>query len=144
MVPAAGVTLAGFFVPIVYINPGDPPGILADAIDPATGEYLSISRGFDPTDAAVLSSLTIRRASGSAVSNVGQRYHDLKILDDGAAQFISAETSRALKPLVDSKQIKLDSVEPTVGTDWAEVKVAYQNIPRRERRDPRVALGRPI
>lgn len=144
MVPAAGVTLAGFFVPIAYVSPGDPPGILADAIDPATGEYLSISRGFDPTDAAVLSSLTIQRASGSAVSDVGQRYQDLRILDDGAAQFISAETSRALKSLVDSKQIKLDSVEPTIGTDWAEVKVAYQNIPRRERRDPRVALGRPI
>ena len=144
MVAAAGVTLAGFFVPTTYVSPGEPPGILADAIDPVTGEYLSISRGFDPTDAAVLSSLTIQRASGSAVSDVGQRYRDLQILDDGASQYISAETARALKPLVDSRQIKVESVEPIIGTDWAEAKIAYQNIPRRERRDPRVALGRPI
>lgn len=143
VIPPAGVSLAGFFVPALYEDPGAPPGILADAIDPATGEYLSIERGFDPTDAAVLTALTVVRGSGSAVADVGQRYQDLERVDDTAAQFIASETSRALKRLVDSRQVVLERVAPLLGDDWAELQIEYRNVPRGQRRDPQLPLGRP-
>jgi hypothetical protein len=142
-IPPAGVSLAGFFIPVLYEDPGAPAGILADAIDPATGEYLSIERGFDPTDAAVLTALTTKRGSGAAVTDVGQRYLDLQRVDSTAPQFILAETERALKRLIDSRQIALDRVTPVLGDDWAEAQVVYQNVPRMQRRDPQLPLGRP-
>lgn len=142
VIPPAGVSLAGFFMPVLYEDPGAPPGILADAIDPVTGDYLSIERGFDPTDAAVLTALTVQRGSGSAVETVGQRYQDLERVDDTAAQFLAAETERALKRLVDSRQVIVDSAA-LLGDDWAEVHVSYRNVPRGQRRDPQLPLGRP-
>jgi hypothetical protein len=142
VIPPAGVSLAGFFLPVLYENPGAPPGILADAIDPATGDYLSIERGFDPTDAAVLTALTVKRGSGSAVTDVGQRYQDLERVDDTAEQFISAETERALRRLVESRQVAFERVTPVIGDDWAEVQVIYRNLPRGQRRDPQLPLGR--
>lgn len=142
VIPPAGVSLAGFFVPVLYEDPGAPPGILADAIDPVTGDYLSIERGFDPTDAAVLTALTVQRGSGSAVETVGQRYQDLERVDDTAAQFLASETERALKRLVDSRQIIVDSTQ-LLGDDWEEVHVSYRNVPRGQRRDPQLPLGRP-
>jgi len=142
VIPPAGVSLAGFFAPVLYEDPGAPPGILADAIDPVTGDYLSIERGFDPTDAAVLTALTVQRGSGSAVETVGQRYQDLERVDDTASQFLAAETERALKRLVDSRQVVVDSTQ-LLGNDWAEVHVSYRNIPRGQRRDPQLPLGRP-
>ena len=142
VIPPAGVTLAGFFIPVLYEDPGAPSGILADAIDPATGEYLSIERGFDPTDAAVLVALTVKRGSGSAVADVGQRYQDLQRVDETAPQFIVAETERALRRLIESRQITLEGVTPAMGDDWAEAKVVYHNVPRGQRRAPQLPLGR--
>jgi len=142
VIPPAGVSLAGFFLPVLYEDPGAPPGILADPIDPATGEFLSIERGFDPTDAAVLTALTVKRGSGSAVTDVGQRYQDLQRVDGTASQFIVAETERALSKLVDTKQITLEAVTPVLGDDWAEARVVFRNVPRGQRRDPQLPLGR--
>ena len=44
-----------------------PPGILADAIDFETGEFLSIDQGIDPTDAWLITSATcaVERNSGA-------------------------------------------------------------------------------
>lgn len=140
-VPPAGTSLAGFFVEEKFVDETAPPGILADAVDPRTGELLSISRGFEPTDAAVLAALGIERGSGAAVESVGQRFGDLKILDPSAEGFIRAETERALGTLVADGQISLQSVTPTIGSDWAEAQVVYRNKAQDQRREAAILVG---
>jgi len=141
VVPPAGTSLAGFFLEERFVDETVPPGILADAIDPSTGEYLSISRGFEPTDAAVLAALGIERGSGAAVESVGHRFGDLKILDPSAPGFIVAETQRALGDLVRDGRIKLEKVTPLVENDWAEVQVTYVNKAQNRRRSSSFVVG---
>ena len=83
------------FLPEVYVDTTGPPGILADAIDPETGEYLSLTRGFDPTDAAVLTALRTIRATGSAVENVGHRFVDMELVGPDSPSFLEQEARRA-------------------------------------------------
>lgn len=139
-IPPAGVTPAGAFVPQTYDDPSLPPGILADAIDPVTGEYRSILKGADPIDAQVLDAMAIKRASGAAVRNDGQRFADIKNVDDSTAALIDAETRRALSRLVENGDIKIRRVEPLAdpNNDWAEVVVEFSNL-RQRRRELRLA-----
>jgi hypothetical protein len=131
-------------VPQTFDDPGQPPGILADAIDPYTGEYLSILKGMDPIDAQVLDALTIKRGSGAAVRNDGQRFADIKKVDDAAATLIDGETRRALSRLVENQDIRVARVDPVAdqNNDYADVVVQFKNL-RARPKDLRAARVTP-
>ncbi len=133
----------GFFVPINYTVPGAPIGMLADPIDPKTGEYLSIERGFDPTDAAVLSALRTVRRSGSAVMLKGQRFKDITHVDDAAAGRIRSEVEVALARLIETRQIELERVDVLAepGVDYAEAAVYFVNLVTRQKRGALLAIN---
>lgn len=135
-IPPAGVSPAGFFVPVTHVALGEPVGILADPIDPKTGEYLSIERGFDPTDAAVLYALRVVRGSGSAVLETGQRFRDVTHVTDSTSSQLFQEVELALRHLVERGQIRLEQVisRAIPGEDFAEVAVFYTNLARGEQR----------
>ncbi len=139
--PPAGVSLAGFFLEERFVDETRPPGILADAIDPRTGELLSIVRGFEPTDAAVLVALVTKRRSGAAVDTVGQRFEDIRMVDPSTPGAIRSEVDTALAHLTVDKQITLHSVNPVVGSDWAEAQVVYINRAQNKRREPTILVG---
>lgn len=105
----------------------DVPALLADGVDFRTGELLSISRGYDPTDGAVFTALRTVRASGSAVEDVGQKFHEHQLVDPQLEPFMRQETDFALNELVEAKQIELRSVAVLQDNDWAEVQVKYFN-----------------
>lgn len=111
-----------------------PPGVLAPPIDFETGEFLSISRSFDPTDAAVFTALRTVRGSGSAVQDVGQKYSEHDHVDSSLPLFVQQETEFALRQLLESGQI--GSVVATVETVdcAAQIKVTYENIAQRKTR----------
>lgn len=129
-IPPAGLTPAGLFVPNTFADPSKPPGILADAIDPATGEYLSISRGMDPIDSQVILALTVRRASGASVTEDGQDFDEVKKVDDAAAKGLEARTQRALERLLTNGDIAVDRLTPTADqdTDEASVGLVFRNL----------------
>ncbi len=134
VIPSAGVSPLSFFVPLVYVEPGAPPAILADPIDPHTGEYLSIERGYDPTDAAVLTALTTIRGSGSAVLETGQRFRDATHVTRAAATFLRSEAELALRHLIEAQHIRLESIDVVQGDDFLELAVRYINLARGELR----------
>src|SRR4029079_12584815 len=107
VIPPAGVSPAGFFVPQIAVDPSAPAGILADAIDPATGEYLSIRRGINPIDAQVLLALRVRRRSGACVMDDGQDFGTIQTLDDQAPALIEAKARLVLKRLVGNRDIAI-------------------------------------
>lgn len=132
-VPPAGVSpLSAFLVGTADVDDSDPPVILADAIDVATGEYLSLFRGFDPTDAAILLSFQVRRGSGSAVEDVGQNFADHPRVDEQLESFMREEVRLCTKTVVDRGDAKIDSVTVTPQGDGADTIVKWQNLARQK------------
>jgi hypothetical protein len=129
-IPPAGLSPAGFFVPLTFAAPSEPPGILADAVDPETREYLSIVRGIDPIDEQVLIALTLKRGSGAAVTDEGQDFASIRKMDESTATLIDTETRRALSRLVTQADIRIRKITPLADAndDWAEVVVEYENL----------------
>jgi hypothetical protein len=109
---------------------GEPPGMLADAIDPQTGELLSIERGFDPTDAAVIQAMRVQEATGTAVQNTGNRMSEIKLIDDHFPQHAKAEGARMVEHLTDAGDLALLDVEVESEFDTGEVQLFYENLAR--------------
>lgn len=108
--------------------------MLADPIDVKTGEFLSIIRSYDPTDAAVLTALGTVRGSGSAVLEVGHKLASYPRVDEGLETYFREEVSFALRHLVDDGQIRLKAVQIVKLEDAAEAQVFYVNLARGEDR----------
>lgn len=140
-IPLAGVTPAVLFTPVNYRTTGVAIAMLADPIDPATGELLSIERGFDPTDAAVINALRTVRGSGSAVEDVGQRFADAKHVTPQLEAFLREEVRLALNGLTSTNQIRLESVAIETVDDTANVHIVYTNIARGVERPVNLPLG---
>ena len=117
------------------------PAMLADPIDFATGELLSVERGYDPTDAAVFAALRTVRDSGSAVQGFGQKFHEHERIDPQLAPFLQQEVAFALAHLVDDRQVEILSVDILTGDDWAELQVTYSNQVQQAERNVRVRLS---
>lgn len=133
-IATAGTSPAGFFVEQTFADPGLPPGILADAIDPLTHEYLSIRQGMDPIDAQVLIALKVVRKSGASVQDDGQDFATIENVDDQTPALIEAKTRLALRRLLENRDIEIVQLGPA--TDPADqsayVVLEYRNL-RRER-----------
>lgn len=141
VIPQAGITPAVFFTPVNFRVTGEPLGMLADPIDFATGELLSIERGFDPTDVAVFTALRTVRGSGSAVDDVGQKLQDAKIITPQLETFFREEIRIALAHLVDSKQVRIESVDFVAEDTAAQALITYWNVARAVQREAALALG---
>lgn len=142
IIPAAGVTPLSYFLGTAAVAPGDIVAILADAIDPQTGEYLSIERGFDPTDAAMLTAFRTKRGTGSAVENVGQRFSDAKKIDQHLDTFMSEEVRIAAKDIVDAGDATITSVQTVVvDSTSVETYVTWENVARQKAQNARLPVG---
>jgi hypothetical protein len=141
LLPQAGVTPAVFFTPVNFVATGEPIGMLADPVDFATGELLSIARGFDPTDAAVFTALRTVKASGSAVEDVGHNFRDAKLITPQLESFFREEVRLALDHLTSTKQISLERVEYVEVGDTVEIQVHYFNVARSQARMVPLALN---
>jgi hypothetical protein len=128
--PVAGSS-AGFWEPVEPSPLDAPPAFLADAIDPSTGELLSLTSGADPTDAAVLVALRTVRGSGIAVTTTGQQFARAQLLTTDLRAFLLEEVAYALRHLVDAAQVRLEDVRIDTGDDWAEAFVVYTNLAQR-------------
>ena len=141
VIPQAGATPAVFFTPVKFVVTGVPTAMVADPIDPTTGELLSIERGFDSVDAAVITALRTVRDSGSAVEDVGQRFADAKLVTPALEGFLREEARLALDHLTSTKQISLEDVTVATEDDTAGVFIVYRNIPADKERRAFLPLG---
>lgn len=120
------------------LGAGEPPAIIADAIDVRTRDYLSIERSFDPTDAAVLQSMMVQEATGTAVLNTGNRWAEIKIKVPSFAAHVKAEGQRSLQHLADAGDIEYLATDLEEADDWGEVTQRYRNLARGQDRAPQV------
>jgi len=129
-IPAAGLAPAGLFVPQLFADPSGPAAILADAIDPRTGEYMSIAKGMDPVDQQVLIAMGQVKNSGVALAHDGNEYSKIRKLDESAARLIDAETRRCFERLVAQRDIAIEKVYASADpdSDAAGVGLNFRNL----------------
>ena len=129
--PHAGITPASAFTENAHADPAAPPAILADAIDPATRDFLSLERGLDPVDAAMVFTFGVRRGSGAAVQGVGHRLPTARHADPEAVTLLQSLAREAAKHLTDAGVVRLGAVGVTIENDAATVSVNFENLPAR-------------
>lgn len=117
IIPPAGVSAASFFTPGTIVDPAKPPAMLADDLDVATGELRSLFSRVHPVDAAVVEQLRLHRGSGAAVEDEGTLFRKFDKVYDNTAAAVEDEIRRALKPLVDRRDIRIDTVAVESGVD---------------------------
>lgn len=108
--PSGGITPAGSYELEGFEPPRAAPAILADDIDPATGDFRSLEEGAPIADDLVVFLLSVERGSGACVRSFGQRFRKITHLDAAAPAEFDAEIRRALKPGTDSGTLAFDRV----------------------------------
>lgn len=128
-VPPAGLPLSAF-TPSPVSTLGPPPPILAERIDPTTGEVLSILEGEDPTDAALLWQLRVRQGSGAALGDNGNRLHLITKATEGAPIQIADEGRRVtdkFRARGDVDEVVVTGSTPGGSTAIKALVVQYRN-----------------
>lgn len=126
-IPPAGVTPASAFALQQHAVSEPPPAILADMIDPATGEYLSIVDSATIADGLVVHLLRTQRGSGAAVLTTGQRFRELTHVTTESPVLVESMAREALQPAVDAGVVRFDQIEAEVDdTDGAQLNTGIQ------------------
>lgn len=109
-VPAAGITPAASFE-LAGFEPQKPaPAILADLIDPETGDFASLTRSATIADGMVQFLITTQRGSGAAVRSFGQRFREVTHNDERANETLESLVVEAMKPAVDAGIVRFNRI----------------------------------
>lgn len=120
------------------------PVLAAENISIRTKDLVSLTVGADPIDQQVQTALSVLRASGAAVTRDGQRFLDVRKLDDTAPVLLEQEARTALGRLTRNGDIVIEAigvVRDSAG-QWGEVVVDYVNnrLPSSKRQQIRVPI----
>ena len=109
-IPPAGISAASFHVPGVdAIDPADPPALLADYIDPDTGELASMTTAPHAVDAALADAFLIRKGTGASVMSFGHQFDKIKKKTERTERELKDEADQVLKPFVERGDVKVVS-----------------------------------
>lgn len=136
--------------PIPTPKPGalaPPPVMLADSIDPATGDARSFMVGDDPIDAAVQWQFTVRQNGGAAIGTTnGHRLHTITKATPQAPTQLADEARRVLDKFVTRGQLTNVSVESEIvgdNTATGAIEIRARNaLADRAARPQRIEEGR--
>lgn len=95
--PPAGTSPASAYDLAAFVEQKSPPAILADAIDPVTGEYLSLTRGARLADAFAIEALRVQRGTGASTLELGQRFGELRNIESNATEVIESMVAEAFE-----------------------------------------------
>jgi hypothetical protein len=112
-VPSAGTSPASAYELQDYEPQLPPPAILADLIDPLTGEYDSVLRSANLADAMVIEAVRIERGSGAAVRDLGNRFAEITHVDGSGPEVVESMARQALEPAREAGVVELVRVKVT-------------------------------
>lgn len=143
VIPAAGVSSASFFTPENFADPARPPAFLARNIDAATGDWASILSGIHPVDDQVIRAFRVTENSGPAAVGVGNRFVDIKHVDDTTERRVDFEVRRILDRLIKANDLRIDKLQVTADPDTTDVEVflAYTNLQSQRQRELRLRVA---
>jgi len=93
--PPAGISPASAYDLAEIVERKAPPVILADMIDPVTGEFLSLTRSRPLADAFAIEALRVHRGSGASVRDTGNAFRRLRHVESNAPELIESMTAEA-------------------------------------------------
>lgn len=111
--------------PAITDNP-----ITADFIDPATGDYASMTKGLNPIDAQVILAMSTVRGSGAAVMEDGCNLASIDKIRNTIRREVESEVRFALRRLIQNHDIAIVrfEVEPNQSATQVDVVLDYQNL----------------
>jgi len=109
-IPPAGISPAAAYGIIGYAVQEPPPAILADKIDPYTGDFETLLEGRGLADAFAIEAIRIQRGTGAAVRDVGNRYRQVSHVEDGNALVIESMTREAFEAAEQAGLVRVVSV----------------------------------
>jgi hypothetical protein len=112
-VPPAGSSPASAYVIQDYAPQLPPPAILADLIDPLTGEYASLLMSANLADAMVIEAVRIQRGSGAAARDLGNRFGEITHVDGSGPEVVESMARQALEPAREAGVVQLVRVTVT-------------------------------
>ena len=125
------------FLPVAFPPPplapstrGAQPPILAERIDPKTGDLATILEGDDPTDAAIQWQALVRQGSGAALGDNGNRLHTITKGTEDAPTRIADEGRRIMSKFVTRGDVSEVAVTGDVvggSTATASLAISYRN-----------------
>ena len=116
--PPASTSPASAFELVDIAEQRAPPLILADAIDPVSGDYSSLTRSANLADAFALEALRVQRGTGAAVRDTGHRFREITHVESNAAEVVLSMTQQAFE---DAERAGVASlVDVTIEADEAD------------------------
>jgi hypothetical protein len=128
IIQPAGISAAGTYTAVEVISPAKPPAILADDINPTTGELNSILSGIHPIDAAVITRIRTKRSSGASVNSIGHRFDRVKKIDESYETAIRYEAEQVFADLVFRGDIRVDKIAFSDTGDTGSIFFHYTNL----------------
>jgi hypothetical protein len=132
IIAPAGTPADAFDVPggTMIVDFGRPPVILADLIDPATGDLASLFVGAHPTDAEIQYAASLEYETGAATGRAGHRFREIKKNIASAARDLENEARRLVQPFVERGDMRLSDVVVEVDSDGdtSAVQIDYVNL----------------
>jgi hypothetical protein len=131
MIPPAGTSPASAYEIAAINERKAAPLILADMIDPVTGDFASLTRGRPLADAYAIEALRVQRESGAAVRDVGNRFHELRHVESNAPETIASMVREAFADGERAGVLELVTVDVERDADDAgqvNVSVEYRDL----------------
>lgn len=116
-IPPAGFSPAAAFTIVRHAEALAPVPILADSIDPKTGDYLSLEDSASIADGLVVTLLRTERDSGAAVLGLGQRFRTIRNVTSQAPELAESMAREALAPASDAGVVQLSAVGALVNAE---------------------------
>lgn len=107
-------------------NATSPAIFAADARDLETGELRSVARGVDPIEAQIVEAFRLKRESGAAVGDVGNRFDDYRIATDHLESDLKAEVQYILRRLLERGDIYNLKTSVVADGDTANLVVVFR------------------
>lgn len=130
IIPPAG-TPASQFHGQEFVAPAKSPAILARKIDANTGALLSLFEGMHPVDSNIALEFRLRRGSGVAVQDRGNRLREIRKNTEDAPKMIESEMRRIAQPFLDAGDVQIVTLEVDAGEgsgDTGAASLCYRNL----------------
>jgi hypothetical protein len=139
--PPGGLSPASAFDVEGQAEQAAPPAILAPMIDPTTGQFESVFRSRPLADAFAIEAIRVERGSGASVRDLGQRYRELRNVEDGMTEMLESYTREAFAAAeaagvarLVGVLVEVDAVDPAQVSMTAEYRdgLALPEAPSRQ------------
>ena len=128
-IPPAGFSPASAFELVGHAVQQSPVAILADLLDPRTGEYQSIEDSATIADGLVVTLMRTERGSGAAVLDFGQRFRDLRNVEGNTTELAESLAREALQPARDAGIVDFQALSASVNeSDGTQVDVTIEYL----------------